>query len=140
MLGEHCIKSWSITQSVIALSSGEAEYYSMVKGASVALGLVGMLSDFECKISVVLRTDSSAAKGIGSRRGLGKVRHIELSQLWLQEKATTGTVQIVKIAGADNLSDSLTKHSTADRIKQTLRGVNQDVVFGRQHIRPSVAE
>ena len=30
--------------------------------------------------------DSSAAKGIASRRGLGKVRHIEVHQLWLQDK------------------------------------------------------
>ena len=36
MMGEQCIKAWSVTQSVISLSSGEAEYYSMVKGASVA--------------------------------------------------------------------------------------------------------
>ena len=41
MLGQHMIKSWSTTQSVIALSSGEAEYYSMVKGGSVGLGAEG---------------------------------------------------------------------------------------------------
>ena len=34
MLGEHVVKTWSCTQSVIALSSGEAEYYGMVKGGS----------------------------------------------------------------------------------------------------------
>ena len=28
----HIIKSWSTTQSIIALSSGEAEYYGVVKG------------------------------------------------------------------------------------------------------------
>ena len=39
MLGQHMIKSWSSTQSVIALSSGEAEYYSMVKGGSIGLGV-----------------------------------------------------------------------------------------------------
>ena len=31
MHGSHLVKSWSITQAVIALSSGEAEYYAMVK-------------------------------------------------------------------------------------------------------------
>merc|ERR1711895_351289 len=36
MLGEHLIKGWSVTQAVIALSSGEAEYYGIVKGSSVA--------------------------------------------------------------------------------------------------------
>ena len=96
MIGEHCIKSWSVTQSVIAPSSGEAEYYSLVKGASVALGIVGMLCDFGCNLSVVLHTDSIAAKGIGSRRGLGKVRHIELSPLWLQDKLLLESCSFVK--------------------------------------------
>ena len=31
MFGSHLIKSWSSTQNVIALSSGEAEYYGLVK-------------------------------------------------------------------------------------------------------------
>ena len=30
-IGGHCIKTWSTTQSVIALSLGEAEYYGLVK-------------------------------------------------------------------------------------------------------------
>ena len=37
-LGGHLIKSWSINQAVIALSSGEAEYYGLVKGASTGIG------------------------------------------------------------------------------------------------------
>ena len=47
MWGHHLIKSWSSTQSVIALSTGEAEYYGIVKGASVALGLQSGLKDFK---------------------------------------------------------------------------------------------
>ena len=31
-LGSHVIKTWSATQGVVALSSGEAEYYGIVKG------------------------------------------------------------------------------------------------------------
>ena len=45
MLGEHLIKTWSVTQPVIALSSGEAEYCGMVRGASNAFGVQGMLKD-----------------------------------------------------------------------------------------------
>ena len=44
-LGNHTVKVWSHTQAVIALSSGGAEYYGMVKGASIALGIKAMLSD-----------------------------------------------------------------------------------------------
>ena len=32
--GQHAVKSWSTNQAVIALSSGEAEYYGLVKGSS----------------------------------------------------------------------------------------------------------
>jgi hypothetical protein len=37
-------------------------------------------------VRVRLKTDASAAKGIASRNGLGKARHIEVTQLRLQEK------------------------------------------------------
>ena len=77
MLGTHCIKTWSTNQQVVATSSGEAEYYGMVKGASNGLGIQGMLHDSGVILGITLYTDSSAAKGIASRRGLGKVRHIE---------------------------------------------------------------
>ena len=94
MWGKHLIKSWSSTQTVVALSSGEAEYYGMVKGASVALGLQAGLSDFDVHCSIVLKSDASAAIAIASRRGLGKVRHIEVCQLWLQDKVRRGCVQV----------------------------------------------
>ena len=45
VFGMHCVKSWSKTQDVIALSSGEAEYYAMVKEVSQGLGINSMLGD-----------------------------------------------------------------------------------------------
>ena len=50
-----------------------------------------MLADMGVNMKIRLRTDASAAKGIASRRGLGKVRHIEVHQLWLQKKAIIRT-------------------------------------------------
>ena len=38
MLGATAVRGWSTNQAVIALSSGEAEYYVAFKGASNALG------------------------------------------------------------------------------------------------------
>ena len=139
MHGGHNIKAWSSTQQVIALSSGEAEYYGMVKGAGNALGISGVLQDMGIKYDVVVYTDSSAAKGISSRRGLGKVRHIELNELWLQDQVARGKVTVRKIRGEDNISDRLTKHSSSERIKQTMSGTMQRIVHGRHNIMPSVA-
>ena len=79
MVGSHIIKGWSSTQAGIALSSGEAEYYGMVKGASLGLGLKALMGDLGIDSKVRIRTDASAAKGIATRKGLGKVRHIEVN-------------------------------------------------------------
>ena len=85
-----------------------------------------------------LSTDSSAAKGIGNRRGLGKVRHIELSELWVQDQVAKGRITIYKIDGSENSSDSLTKHSTGERIAQTMLFCNQSIEADRHDIMPLV--
>ena len=72
MWGKHISKSRSSTQSVIALSPGEAEYYRMVKGASVGLGMQSVLRDFEINVKFTLKSDASAAIAIASRRGYVK--------------------------------------------------------------------
>ena len=45
MVGRHIIKTWAATQACVALSSGEAEFYGVVRAAGVALGHKSLLSD-----------------------------------------------------------------------------------------------
>ena len=75
MLGKHIIKSWSTNQAVIALSSGEAEYYAMVKAASQAIGMRNMLTELgvQYEEAIQVNTDASAAMGIATRLGVGKL-------------------------------------------------------------------
>ena len=124
---------------MIALSSGEAEFYGIVKGASNALGISGVLRDLGVNLHVAVSTDSSAAKGIANRRGLGKLRHIELSELWVQDQIARGRITVYKIDGSENSSDSLTKHSCGERIAQTMCYCNQHIMSGRHAIMPEVA-
>ena len=63
LLGGHMIKSWSTNQAVIALSSGEAEYYAMLQGASAALGVACLAGERGIGLEVELRSDSSAGLG-----------------------------------------------------------------------------
>ena len=88
MLGTHTIKTWSSTQSSISLSSGEAEFYGVVRAAGIALGQQSLLRDFGHDVRVRVWTDSSAAIGICQRQGLGRLRHIETQSLWIQQKST----------------------------------------------------
>ena len=68
MLGKHMIKAWSKQQAVVAISSGEAEYYALVKGGSEGLGVKGIMKDMGYEVGIEMRTDASAAIGIVNRR------------------------------------------------------------------------
>ena len=97
MFGRRPIKSWATTQGVIALSSGEAEIYSIVNCASISMGLANILVDFGAQSRIQIKTGVFAAKGIAPRSGVGKVRHIEVSQLFSQEKAADSTIQLLYV-------------------------------------------
>ena len=81
----HKVLEHDPARSAVALYSGEAELYGMVKGSPVGLGIQSVLKYFNVECGIVLKNDASAATAIASRRGLGKVRHIEVCQLRLQE-------------------------------------------------------
>ena len=93
---------------VHALSSEEAEYYAALKGACAALGFQSMLRDLGLKASVKLLTDSSAARGIIHREGLGKLRRLETGYLWLQaaREADMGSCKEVITPGVKEVSSS----------------------------------
>ena len=73
----------SQTQETIALSSGESGFYGILKATTVGLGMRCLLDDLGIEVKVQANTDSSAAKSIASRRGAGRVRHIEVRELWV---------------------------------------------------------
>ena len=147
MFGDHAIKCWSTNQQVVALSSGEAEYYGIVKGATIVMGMQSMLRDFGVNVGILISTDASAAVGIASRRGLGKVRHIDVCQLWIQDHVAQGSIKLVKISGDHNFADSLTKSPRPDqvaqgsrRIEQTLWKCAQSINPGRHRLMPAMAK
>ena len=89
--GENLIKTWSKTQSLIAMSSAESELYGYVKATAECLGVMPSLVDLGTKHDGVIKADASATLGIISRRGLGKIRHLDTSFLWIHEiKARRG--------------------------------------------------
>ena len=72
MLGKHPIFAESSRQTSLSLSSGEAEFYRAVRCACRTLGLKSLMSDLSLEVKAELVTDSSACKGLCSRRGAGK--------------------------------------------------------------------
>jgi hypothetical protein len=123
-MGDHLVRHWSSTQKTIALSSGEAELHGIVRGASEALALRSFGWDMGLTISLTIHTDSSAAKGIAEREGIGRVRHLEVGVLWVQEKLKVNDFKLRKVLGTVNPGDLLTKHLAAPDIEKHMCSAN----------------
>ena len=106
--GKHTISWWCKLQSNIALSSCEAELNAALKGAVEGLNVQRLAASLGDSLPLELRTDASAARGVILRQGVGKVRHLQVKQLWLQENVAAGELTIAKIPRADNCADALT--------------------------------
>ena len=100
----------SATQGPISLSTGESEWYGLARTGSAVIGLVNMALDYGRHLRGRLRVDATAAAGIASRRGVGKVRHLDTATLWLQQHVTTGALEVKHTPGAVNPADLGTKH------------------------------
>ena len=86
-MGNHCIKSWSNIQHYITTSSVESEGVAMVKAVSEGLGIARILEELDgVDIGVEVRSDAQSALGMLEREGVGKVRHVDVGILWLQQK------------------------------------------------------
>ncbi len=133
MLGCHLVKHWSSTQKVVTLSSGEAELAGIVKGSAEALGLQSL-----AKYLGFARCESSAAIGICRRSGIGRVRHLAVGQLWVQEKVRSGEITLCKVLGTENPADVLTKHVPRETVDQLLWRVSLSRETGRAESAPRV--
>ena len=138
MIGNHVLKSYSRTQSNIALSSGEAELYATVTAASEGLGLTAMAKDFGMDIRSSIYVDATAAIGIAERKGLGKVRHLDTQALWIQDAVRSRRVLLEKVKGTENPADMMTKHLDQRHLDELLSRISLEIVEGRSMLAPKL--
>ena len=140
MYRSSCDQNMECNTKDIALSVGEAAYYGLVKGTAMGKGSVSILGDMGLKFNLQVCTDSATAKGIASRKGLGKVRHIEVCQLWIQQEVANKNIHIVKVKGPNNLSDILTKYVDSQTLKKHMYHMYMKATKDRHELNPEVAE
>ena len=112
-VGGTLVESSSHTQpGTPATSSGEAEIRSLTHCAQTAVFVRNLAEkDFGMKLDTPrIWCDSSAAIQAGKKIGVGKMRHIAVGHLYIQELVKTKQVIIGKIDGTKNPADILTKH------------------------------
>ena len=99
------------TQSSPALSSAEAEIIAGCEAAKEGRFAANLLAEIDGReVELELQCDASSAIAFAQRPGLGRVKHLNLRHLWVQEEVLAGRMKIVKIATESNRADLVTKN------------------------------
>lgn len=131
MCGSHYIRSWSNTQKSITLSSGEAELVALVKTSTEMIGILQLIADWGLECAGRIFADSSAALGVVNRKGNGKLRHVRVGMLWVQEREVRGELNYEKVLGANNPADLMTKHLNHKAMNDHMHFMNLRIRSGR---------
>ena len=125
-MGSHVVRTWSKTQNTIAQSSAESELFAIMKAATEALGMISLAADLRIDLIARIHVDASAALGILERRRVGRVRHLDVGTLWLQEQALRRAVEFMKVKGTSNPADLMIKHLAREQVEQYVEALNLD--------------
>ena len=120
---------------MISKSSGESELYGVIRASTEALGISTLLEDVGAtRIKASVGMDANAAIGIVQRRGLNKLRHVELDVLWIRARQARRLLPLRKVPGPRNPSDMMTKNVDQAHIERYLDVLNLRFGTGRADI------
>ena len=102
-------KQWAKTQTTISLSSGESELHGIASGCAKALGVQSLMRDMGWTMPITVHSDATAAIGIARRKGLGKIRYLHVTVLWIKNKNRSKQIKLLKILGTENAAVVFTK-------------------------------
>ncbi|CAK0880457.1 unnamed protein product, partial [Prorocentrum cordatum] len=104
--GSRLLDASASKQQMMALSSGEAEFHSIIKGTATGIQTKQMLEAvLRHPVSLEILSDSSAARGICQRQGGGRVRHLSARDLRAQEFFRAGQGGLKKVGAEYNWAD-----------------------------------
>ena len=127
------LRSTSTRQGLIALSSGESEFYDLEQSqCSKTWELTSARTKID-KAVLEVRV-ATAGRGIAVRRGDGRIRHIATPLLGVQKLTQNGIVKNTKNPGAWNLADLGAKHLHGGSIRRALERCHFYIHEGRAGI------
>ena len=88
-------------------------------------------------VPVTVHSDATAAIGIAKRKGLGKIRHLDVTDLWIQDKIRSKQIRLLKVLGAENVADVFTKYVDRSTLEKALKNMNVLKVEGRPACAPA---
>ena len=67
------------------------------------------MRDMGWTVPVTVHSDATAAIGIARRKSLGKIRHLDVTDLWIQDRIRSKQIKLLKVLGTENVADVFTQ-------------------------------
>lgn len=112
MIGGNLVTWWSKKQSVVALSSAEAEFRGIVRGITEVLWLRKLMLELGLLVEgpTSLKCDNKASISISENPVQhDRTKHVEVDRHFIKEKLDNGVVTLPFVRSEDQLADILTK-------------------------------
>ena len=84
------------------------------------MGVESTMADLGSIVEIQIFTDSTAAKGVTERTGVGKIRHLQTKYLWVQAALKEKRFEILKINVKKNSADVATKYLSKAQMMEVL--------------------
>ena len=115
------VKVWTKKQQVVSLSTAESELYAAVQDRiRMDWGSRVWQRIWEIACGLNLQLDASATMCLVNRRGLGKAKHVDMQNLWMQEACKSDRFVTKKFSTSVNATDLVTKPLPKPKVEQLM--------------------
>jgi hypothetical protein len=123
MLSGSLISWYSHTQSVVALSTAEAEYMAITEAAKEAIWLKLLLKELghEQGTISILEDNQATIKISNNPQDHKRTKHIQVKFHYIRQQIKTGEFKLVYVKTADQLADVFTKGLSGPRLRASLK-------------------
>ena len=105
-------------QGVQTTSSGQAEFYGATSVAMEGRLVKYLFEWLDYAVAYYLHADIRAAKAMMLREGVGKVKHLDIRALWIQQERVENGLRVRKVPGEENPADLGTKAHPVARFEK----------------------
>ena len=108
-------------QTVVSLSSGESDFYAIVRATAHGMQTRQLLCTAGVDAEPEVLSDPSAGRAVVTRTGSGKIRHLELKELWVQQAHRERKFSPGVVDALFNWADIGTKALEASRLDSLVK-------------------
>jgi len=105
MCQDFVISSWARTQATVSQSTAASELIAGNLAVAEGTFLRHLFMEIQAPMALKVYTDAAATYGFALRTGVGRMRHLTIKAMYVQQEVKAGRVEMRRVAGIDNVAD-----------------------------------